>query len=58
MDGLEIHVTGFFASYLPNARGASPNTAASYRDAIAQFLGFCAERSLRRVEGLGMADVD
>ena len=45
MDGLEIHVTGFFASYLPNARGASPNTAASYRDAIAQFLGFCAERA-------------
>lgn len=45
MDGLERHITGFFASYLPGARGASPNTMSSYRDAVAQFLGFCSARS-------------
>lgn len=57
MDGLEGHVTRFFAVHLPDVRGASPNTASSYRDAVSQFLGFCAERSSKRVEGLGMADV-
>ncbi len=58
MDGLEGHVTRFFTVHLPDIRGASPNTAASYRDAVSQFLGFCAARSSKRVEDLGMADVD
>ena len=57
MDGLERHITGFFASYLPGARGASPNTMSSYRDAVAQFLGFCSARSGKGAERLGMADV-
>ncbi len=58
MDGLEGHVTRFFTVHLPDIRGVSPNTAASYRDAVSQFLGFCAARSSKRVEDLGMADVD
>ena len=57
MDGFEGHVTRFFAVHLPNVKGASPNTAASYRDAVAQFVSFASERAGKPIESLGTGDL-
>lgn len=52
MDGFEGHVARFFACHLPDVKGASPNTVASYRDAIVQFVSFASGRSGKAVEAL------
>lgn len=57
MDGFEGHVARFFACHLPDVKGASPNTVASYRDAIVQFVSFASGRSGKAVEALGVEDL-
>ena len=57
MDGFEGHVARFFACHLPDVKGASPNTVASYRDAIVQFVSFASGRFGKAVEALGVEDL-
>ena len=57
MTSLATHVSAFFATYLPKAKGASPHTMRAYRDAIAQFISFAAETAGKDVESLEMHDV-
>jgi site-specific recombinase XerD len=49
---------GFFAEYLPSARGVSPHTVCSYRDAMALFLRFLATHRGRPVVALDLGDVE
>lgn len=48
----------FFAEYLPGARGVSPHTLCSYRDAMALFLRFLATHRGRPVVALDLGDVE
>jgi len=48
----------FFSEYLPGVRGASPHTVLSYRDALALFLRFLADRTARPVVDLDLDDIE
>jgi integrase/recombinase XerD len=48
----------FFAQHLPVARGLSPHTALSYRDAFVLLLRFLATRRGRDVVDLDLGDID
>ena len=48
----------FFAEHMPLARGLSPHTVLSYRDAFALLLRFLAARSARHVVDLDVCDID
>ena len=48
----------FFAEHMPLARGLSPHTVLSYRDAFALLLRFLAARRGRSVVDLDLSDVD
>jgi len=49
---------GFFADYLPGARGVSRHTVGSYRDAVALLLRFLATHKGRPVVDLDIGDLD
>jgi len=48
----------FFAEHMPLARGLSPHTVLSYRDAFALLLRFLAARRARHVVDLDVCDID
>ncbi len=48
----------FFAEYLTGVRGASQHTVLSYRDALALFLRFLADRTARPVVDLDLGDLE
>jgi integrase/recombinase XerD len=48
----------FFAEHMPLARGLSPHTVLSYRDAFALLLRFLAARRARHVVDLDVRDID
>jgi site-specific recombinase XerD len=48
----------FFAEHMPRARGLSPHTVLSYRDAFALLLRFLAARRARDVVDLDLPDID
>jgi site-specific recombinase XerD len=48
----------FFADHMPRARGLSPHTIRSYRDAFAMLLRFLAARLDRDVVDLDLCDID
>jgi integrase/recombinase XerD len=50
-------VTRFFAEYLPAARGLSPHTVRSYRDAIVLLLQYAARDARRGIEQLRVTDL-
>jgi site-specific recombinase XerD len=50
-------VQQFFADYLLNQRAISPNTVASYRDAMLLFLDFAHERLGRAPSALRLVDI-
>jgi len=49
---------GFFAEFLPGARGVSPHTVRSYRDALVLFLRFLAADRGRPVVALDLGDIE
>jgi site-specific recombinase XerD len=51
------HLVGFFATYLPKLREASPNTIRAYRDAILQLLEFAARKKGADFNDLGLDDI-
>ena len=58
MTALAPDLTAFFQHHLPNERGASPNTVASYAQAFALLLRFAAGRLKRQPSGLMIEDLD
>lgn len=57
MNALPKLIQRFFTERLPSHRGASPNTIASYRDAIKQLLIFAAENHHKTVDALTLSDL-
>ncbi|MDR2565124.1 MAG: site-specific integrase [Bifidobacteriaceae bacterium] len=58
MNDLAVLIQGFFTDRLPNQRGASPQTIASYRDAVKLLLVFAAEHHSTRVDALNAGHID
>jgi integrase/recombinase XerD len=51
------HISGFLSKYLPNERGASVNTIASYRDTFVLLIGFMRDKKGIRVEKLALESI-
>jgi integrase/recombinase XerD len=58
MSTLAPLMEAFFTDRLINQRGASPNTIAGYRDTFRLLLGFAADRTGKKPNGLDIADLD
>jgi len=57
-NGLALALRDFFGDYLPQLRGMSPHTIASYRDSLALLLRFIADEQKRCVSLLDFKDLD
>jgi site-specific recombinase XerD len=58
VNDLAALIQGFFADRFPNQRGASPQTIASYRDAVKLLLVFTAGHHRKRVDALEVRHID
>ena len=54
---LSTHLVGYFGTYLPKIKSASPNTIRSYRDALLQLLEFAAKVNKADVNDLALKDI-
>jgi len=57
-NGLALDLRDFFGDYLPQLRGMSPHTIASYRDSLVLLLRFVADEQKRCISLLGFKDLD